>query len=534
MTIPNKSLLPRDITRKADVLYPLESLAQLPAPYDRGELEPDFAPLKPEWAEKRCASLDGFIALDGLERPQTKEEEDAFISRFLVGLEKMFSDANSSFLQPLSLTMEYCAKCDTCSKACHIYQASSGHEAYRPMFRAEVLRKIYKKHFTPSGRMLGGFVGADIDINWEGIARLGELAYRCNLCRRCAQVCPLGLDNGMIAREIRKIFSQGMGVAPIPVHAKGTMLQLKTGSTTGLTKPALLDSLEFIEEDIAQRTGRTIKFPIDKQGADILLAHNAGEFIAWPDNPAAFAILLDEAGVDWTLSSEVLGYDGVNYGIWYDDTQAKKIALRQLEVADKLKVRRIVVGECGHAHKALAVSADRMTCGDKVPVESFLPVLAELVHDKRLVFDPTKNDFPVTLHDPCNIVRQMGIVSPQREILRAICPQSKEMAVHGTENYCCGGGSGFAIMHSYNFADFTRKVSARTKFAQVIEAFGEDFPNSDVLKYVCAPCSNCKGTLRDIFAFYQATARFGVHYGGLVELMVNALASMEKPYLEFL
>ena len=99
----------------------------------------------------------------------------------------------------------------------------------------------------------------------------------------------MGLDNGLVAREIRKLFSQELGIAPTPVHAKGTELQLRVGSTTGLTRPALLDTIEFIEEDIEEQTGRAVKFPIDKEGADVLLLHNAGEFIAWPENPAAFA-----------------------------------------------------------------------------------------------------------------------------------------------------------------------------------------------------------------------------------------------------
>ena len=534
-SIASKKVRTTDISKKDGVLSALDDLAPLPAPYDTNGLEPDFKKPKPEWAETNCCSLDGVVALDGMKRPQSKEEEEELIRRFLAGLEKLFLDANNKYLQPLSLTMEYCAKCNTCSEACHIFQASGGDEIYRPIFRVDVLRKIYKRYFTPSGKLLGGFAGADVDVNWETIARLGELAYRCNLCRRCAQVCPLGLDNGMMAREIRKIFSQEMGIAPTPVHAKGTQLQLKVGSTTGLSKAALLDTLEFIEEDIEEQTGRKITFPIDKKGADVLLMHNAGEFLAWPENPAAFAILLDEAGVDWTLSSDMLGYDSVNYGIWYDDVQAKNVAMGQFEAAKKLGVKRIVIGECGHAHKASIVGADRMADAEqRVPVESFLPMMADLVKSGRLRFDPSKNDFPVTLHDPCNMVRQMGIVQPQREILKAICPQFREMTPHGVDNYCCGGGSGFAIMNSYNFGDFRDKVSARVKFAQIINAFPEEFENPDIVKYVCAPCSNCKGTIRDILKVYKATATYNVQYGGIVELMVNGLASMDKPYFEFL
>lgn len=532
--INQKDLRPKDLGRADEQLIQLEELMPLPAPYDDPDMEPGFKTLKPAWKEKYCASLDGFIGIDTLTRPKSKEEEDEFVWKFLSGLEKIFTDANNGVLQPLLLTFEYCAKCNTCSEACHTYEGSGHNELYRPIFRSEVLRKITKKYFTKSGKLLGGFVGADIDVNWETIARLGELAYRCNLCRRCAQTCPLGLDNSILAKEIRKILSQEMGIAPSPLHEKGSMLQLKTGSSTGLAKPAFLDTLEFLEEDIEEKYGIKLKFPVDKKGADILLLHNAGEFMAWPENPIAFALLFEEAGLNWTLSSEIMGYDNVNYGIWYDDTQAKKIALQQMKAAKDLGVNRIVIGECGHAHKASAIVSDRFAYGEaRVPVESCLPILWDMVKNNRLKLDPSKNNFPVTLHDPCNVVRQMGIVQPQRNVLKVIAPQFREMTPHGVDNYCCGGGSGFAIMNSHNFPDFRNKVSARMKFKQIINAF-EDSMEDPTPKYVCAPCSNCKGTIREILDYYSATSKFNVHYGGLVELMVNALVSMKKPYLEFL
>lgn len=533
--INGKDLRPQDMGKPSKQLTKIDKVMDLPAPYDKPGMEPDFTQPKEEWTEKFCASLDGYIGIDTLKRPETKEEEEEFVKKFLSGLEKMLSDeTNRNFIQPLLLSFEYCAKCNTCSEACHVFQATGKNELYRPAFRSEVLRKIAKKHFKGDG-FLSSFTGGDIDINWETIARLGELAYRCNLCRRCAQTCPLGLDNALLAREIRKIFSMEMGIAPKPLHEKGSVLQLKTGSSTGITKPAFLDTIEFIEDDIEDMIGRRIKMPIDKKGADILLTHNAGEFMAWPENPAAFAILLDEAGVDWTLSSDLIGYDNVNYGIWYDDSQSKKIALQQFKVARDLGVKRIVLGECGHAHKAAAISADRFVTGDEfVPRESFLPLLWELIENKSLKVDPSKNNFPVTMHDPCNVVRMMGIVKPQRDIINAVCTQFREMTPHGVHNYCCGGGSGFAIMKSMNFSEFREKVSTRMKFKQILDAFQDTIEDASIPKYVCAPCSNCKGAIRDILNYYDATNKFNVHYGGLVELVVNALVSVEKPFLEFL
>ncbi len=535
--INQKDLRPRDMGRPHEQLIKLEpeQLMSLFPPYDKPGMEPPLTDPKPAWQEKFCTSLDGYVGLDTLIRPKTQQEEDEFVRKFLSGLEKSFSDANNGILEPFLLSFEYCAKCDTCSAACHIYEASGNNELYRPIYRSEVLRKIVKKYFTTSGKLLGRFVGADVDANWETIARLGELAYRCNLCRRCAQTCPLGLDNSILTKEIRKIFSQEMGIAPLPLHTKGTVLQIKTGSSTGVSKPAFLDTIEFLEEDIEEKYGLKIKFPMDKKGADILLIHNAGEYMAWPENPIAFAILFEEAGLNWTLSSEIAGYDNVNYGIWYDDFQAKALATMQMKVAKDLGVNRIVIAECGHAHKASMIVGDRMVNGDaKVPVESCLPLLWDMVKSKRLKLDPSKNKFPVTLHDPCNYVRGMGIVEPQRNVLKAICPQFREMTPHGVDNYCCGGGGGFAITNSLNFSEWRNKVSSRMKFNQILGAFQGSMDDASIPKYVCAPCSNCKGAIRDILEFYEATTKFNVQYGGLVELMVNALVSMKKPFMEFL
>lgn len=528
------NIRPQDMGKPSEQLCKIENLMPLPAPYDKPGMEPEFSTPKDSWKDTYCTSLDGFVGNETLIRPKTKEEEEEMVKKFLTGLERLFSDeTNRNFLQPLMLSFEYCAKCNTCSEACHVFKASGEAEIYRPIFRSEVMRKIAKKHFGGGG-LLSKFTGGDIDINFETIFRLGELAYRCNLCRRCAQTCPLGLDNALLARELRKVFSMEMGIAPKPLHEKGSMLQLKTGSSTGITKEAFLDMIEFLEEDIYERTGKQFKIPIDKKGADILLTHNAGEYMAWPENPAAFAIIFEEAGLDWTLSSELLGYDNVNYGLFYDDAQSRKIGLGQMKAAKDLGVRRIVVGECGHAHKAAMVSLDRAFVGeDNIPRESFLPLLWDLIKKNTFKLDPMRNNFPVTLHDPCNVSRMMGIVQPQREILKVIAPQFREMYPHGAKNFCCGGGSGFAIMKSFNFPEFRNKVTSRMKFKQILEAFQGEM-ESDIPKYVCAPCSNCKGAIRDILEYYQATAKFNVHYAGLVELVVNAMVKFDKPFLEFL
>lgn len=502
----------------------------LPCPSDQPL---SIRPLTDEQRSQFEHSLDGISAL-GIPKPKSKAEEDKLVQSFLSGLRKLLSpDDNWTFWQPLVYSLESCVRCQTCSDACPIYLASGKQEIYRPTYRGEVLRRMVKKYIKPGGKISAWLAGEEIDLNWPTVARLAELAYRCTLCRRCAQWCPLGVDNALISREIRKLFSQELGITPKELHDLGTVQQLRKGSPTGMTPVAFRDSIEFIEEELGEITGRKVEIPVDKEGADILLLHNAGDVLAWPENTEAYAIILDALGINWTLSSEPFGYDSVNYGVWYDDVQLARIVVRQAEVARKLKVKKIMVGECGHAHKTLLTVADRILTGElNIPRESALPWLEDAVCSGKIQLDPSKNDFPVTLHDPCNLVRLMGIVEPQRRILRTICPQFREMEPHGVENYCCGGGSGFAIMSSRNFPDWKMTIAGRMKFKQVLNAF-QDVKDPETKKYVCAPCSNCKGQLRDLLNYYQARERWGIFYGGLAELIVNAMVDLEKPFIQW-
>ncbi len=506
----------------------------LPYPYNTPDSQRPLKPLTESAQQNLECDLDGTTAIQ-IARPKTRAQEEELVAKFINGLRKLFSaNDNWTFLQPLLLRLDYCAKCQACAEACPVYLSSGRQEIYRPTYRSEMFRRIVKKYVMPGG-FLSGFTAGGIDLNWPMLARLAELSYRCTICRRCAKFCPIGIGNALITREIREVFSQELGIAPAELHRLGSVQHLKVGSSTGMTPPAFADTVEFMEEDVEERAGMKFKWPIDKQGADILLIHNAGEFLSWPENAEAFAIIMEAAGISYTLSSEMLGYDAVNYGLWYDDVQLARVAVKHAEIAKKLGVKKIVIGECGHAHKALAVIADRVLTGDlNIPRESCFTLLESIVESGRLKLDPDRNDFPVTLHDPCNIVRLMGVVEPQRRVLRKIAPQFREMYPNRTENYCCGGGSGFAIMQGLNFPDWRSAISGRMKFKQVLEAFQDTkLDDGSSPKYVCSPCSNCKGQFRGVFEYFDATNKCGLQYGGLVELIVNAMVDMPKPFMEW-
>lgn len=527
----------KDIAKLTDEpLYSLklEDLIKLPFI----DSEPPIEPASSSLSNKYDLSFDGFTPI-GIPKPVTEQEKQRLVDGFLSGLGKLFDPQNNwTFLQAFKLSMDYCVQCQTCADQCHVYLSSGRQEIYRPTHRAEILRRIYKRYFTTGGSIFKSFVGADIELNYKTVIRLLESSYRCSLCRRCAQACPVGVDNGLIAREIRKLFSQEMGIAPDAIYKNGTRKHLHTGAAAGMTTEGFKNIIEFMEDDIHEKTGRKIKIPVDKKGADILLYNNVGEFISWVENPEAFAILFDAAGINYTFSSEAIAMDGVNYGLYFDDIELARIGLRHLQIAKKLGVKKIVVGECGHAHKVFCVISDRVFPGDlslsEIPRESCFPLFWEIVKSGAVKFDPSKNDFYSTLQDSCNYVRLMGIVQPQRQVINAVVPKGKfrEMEPHGVRNFCCGGGSGFGIMHAHNFTQWREKISIRMKAKQILDTFS-DIIEPDIQKCIIAPCSNCKGSMREIFGHYGIGEQFNMNYTGLVELMVNAMADLPEQFIDW-
>jgi Fe-S oxidoreductase len=525
----SKKLRVEDISENNEKLttVAVEDLKPIPLDFEDAE----WGKLPKELTQNYCCILDDVQVLP-IPKPKTKEEEEELVNKFLSGMRKLFTKENNwTFLAMLETSIEHCAQCNTCSDACHLYEATGGHDMYRPNYRSEIFRRIYKKYVKEEP--FAKWVHGDIDLNWRTVVRLGEMAYRCNLCRRCAQVCPIGVDNGLLARELRKLFSQEMGFQAVELHEKGSMLQLKTGSSTAMTKLVAADNISFIDEDFSDEFEYKFETPWDVQGADILLIHNAGEIMAWPENIAAFSIIFQAAGLSWTLSSDLCGYDSINYGTFYDDVQFARTAILQAQAAQKLKVKRVVLGECGHAHKAFTVIADRVLPeGLRIPRESCFPILRDIVMSGKLKLDPSRNNFPVTLHDPCNLTRLMGIIKPQRDIVHKICPQFREMTPHGVENYCCGGGSGFAIMHRNNIPVWRNNISGRKKIDQILNAFS-DSRGAETKKYVCAPCSNCKGQIRDMIEHYELLEKESISYGGIVELIVNAMVDVKPGFIKW-
>ncbi len=73
---------------------------------------------------------------------------------FLEGLKERLSKYRS-----FQLFLDICVRCGACADKCHFF-IGGGDPKNMPVLRAELLRSIYRKYFTTSGKMLGKIAGA--------------------------------------------------------------------------------------------------------------------------------------------------------------------------------------------------------------------------------------------------------------------------------------------------------------------------------------------------------------------------------------
>jgi len=452
--------------------------------------------------------FDDYRALaDSVLRPD-EPKVDKFLAAMARSLKKK---DNWTFWLPYVLSLDYCMKCGTCAEVCPVYLASGRQEIYHPVARSEMLRNVYRRYFTLGGKLWPSLIGAK-DLTEEGLNALAESFYRCTVCRRCAYVCPVAIDNGLIVREGRKILD-AIGIAPDELKDFGTQLQVKVGNATNIGVAAFRDIVEFLEEDIADSWGVQVKIPVDKKGAEYLVMHNAGDYLAFPETVMGAAVVFHAAGVDWTLNSPATGVnDVVNYGVFFSDVELEKVVRAHVKTAIDLGIKTFVIGECGHAFEALKYLILRLIPEKERPFEikSILELEAQWIQEGRLKVDPSRNTEVVTYHDSCKLGRVGGLYEEPRLILKAACQDFRELQPNREMSLCCGGGSGFAIMAKGDFLKFRMETYGKLKAQQLLDV------GADV---VALACSNCKGQFREIINYYRLPVRFA----GVSEVLAKAL-----------
>jgi len=407
----------------------------------------------------------------------------------------------------LQVFLDSCVKCGACTDKCHYYLGTSDPKNM-PVARQDLLRSVYRRHFTLAGKLFPKLVGAR-DMDKSVLDEWYSYFHQCSQCRRCSVYCPYGIDTAeisMAAREIMDTVGQGQKYCNEIIGKV-----FKIGNNLGLPEPALANTLEGLEEDVKDDTGVDVKFPVDQKGAEVLLITPSADFFAEPhiDGLIGYGKVFHQTGTSWTLSS--YASEAANFSMFIGSRHnLKKQAMRIREAALDLGVKRIVVGECGHAWR-VAYSFWNTLIGPFDFLDPNYPVpqhicefTYDLIQKKALRFDKDANDDKVvTFHDSCNVSRasRMGnmpggqFVIP-RAVIKASVNKFVDMAPDtiGEATYCCGGGGGLLtddLMELRVKGSLPRMQALK----QVVDEHG--------VTHVAAICAICKAQFSKILPYYK-------------------------------
>jgi Fe-S oxidoreductase len=406
----------------------------------------------------------------------------------------------------LQVFLDSCVKCGACTDKCH-YFLGTGDPKNMPVARQDLLRKVYRRYFTLAGKYFPKLVGA-VDLTKEVLDDWYSYYHQCSECRRCSVFCPYGIDTAEITMAGREILdSVGYGQK----YSNEIIGKVhKIGNNLGLPEPALADTLAGLEEEVKEDTGVDVRYPLDEQGAEVLLITPSADFFAEPhvDGLIGYGKVFHAAGVSWTLSS--YASEAANFGIFIGNYQnMQKVAMRIREAALDLKVKRIIVGECGHAWR-VAYSFWNTLIGPFDFLDQRYPVpqhIAELTYDliKRgaLKFDKSANDDKVlTFHDSCNVARasRMGdmpggqFVIP-REIIKTVANKFYDMAPDTIceSTFCCGGGGGL-LTDDLMELRVKGALPRMEALKQVVDQHG--------VTHMAAICAICKSQFSKVMPYY--------------------------------
>ncbi len=426
------------------------------------------------------------------------------------------------------LFLDICVRCGACADKCHFF-IGSGDPKNMPVLRAELLRSIYRRYFTTSGKIMGKLGGAR-ELTVDVLKEWFYYFYQCTECRRCSVFCPYGIDQAeitMIGRELLNLV--GCNINWIIEPAANCF---RTGNHLGLQPHGIKDMLDFFADDIEDRTGIRIEIPINKKGAEILFVTPSGDLFADPGTFTCmgYLMLFHEIGLDYTWST--YASEGGNFGLFTSHEMVKRLNAKIYAEARRLGVKWILGGECGHMWRVIQQYMDTMNGPADFLAEPVSPLrvqdskmpastkmvhitefTADLIRHKQLKLDPSRNDhLKVTFHDSCNPSRAMGLFEEPRYVIKKVCNHFYEMPENTIreQTFCCGGGAGLGTDENMEM-----RMRGGLPRANAVKFVRE---KHGVNRLACI-CAIDRSTLQSLMEYWVPE----VEVTGLHELVANAL-----------
>jgi Fe-S oxidoreductase len=398
----------------------------------------------------------------------------------------------------LKIYLETCVHCGLCAEGCHTYLSRNKDPLFSPV--AKVKQTIWE------------LVKHDGKVSPDSIRDMARIAFtECGTCRRCAMYCPFGIDISYLILLVRRICSL-LGVVPLYLQDT-TNSHAATMNQMWVNQDEWIDTLQWQEED-AQLELAAARIPLEKEGAEVMYSVIAPEPKILAQLLGNIAQVMTVAGIDWTMPATD-GWDNSNMAMYSGDFEIMgRVERLHWETAARLKVKKIVMGECGHAFRGAVYDGPRWLGWQfpPIPMVHAIEFYYDLLTSGRIKIKQ-KSTKHVTLQDPCNTVRGRGLGDKLRYVVDALCENFTEMSPRYEHNYCCAAGGG--IINSGPLWKRSRMLSNSIK-AKQLGATGAEI--------VITPCHNCHSGIEDIIGYYD----LGMHTKFIIDLLMETMEIPEE------
>ncbi len=396
----------------------------------------------------------------------------------------------------LKVYVETCVHCGLCSEGCHYFLSHDKDPRYAPVSKVkQTLWEMARKRGKVDKTFLRNAV---------------RIAYlECGACRRCSMYCPFGIDIAYLTMVVRRILHK---LRLVPRNLQDTVnSHSATMNQMWVQQDEWIDTIQWQEEETRDEFPAA-RIPLEKEGAEIMYSVIGPEPKILAQLLGNISLIMTAAGYDWTMPATD-GWDNSNMAMYSGDFEIMaRVEKLHWETAQRLRVKRVVMGECGHAFRGAVYDGPRWLGWTEppIPMVHAIEFYYELLKEGRIKVRE-KYKKPITLQDPCNTVRGRGLGDKLRYVMDALCEDFRDMTPNQEHNYCCGAGGGL-INCGPNWKKI-RMWGNRVK-AEQLAATGAEV--------VCTPCHNCHSGIEDIIGHYK----LGMHVKFISEILVEV---MERP-----
>jgi len=325
--------------------------------------------------------------------------------------------------------------------------------------------------------------------------------WLCTTCKACTVRCPRGIDltetmlmlkQYAVKEELQ--VPEGIGILRETVTTKYNI-----SGDDNTTRLIWAENLEHMPPNIEAKKGAEVLYFVGCVSAFYPQAYSI---------PQALVQIFEGAEVDFTTMGGqewCCGYP--LYGAGMKDL-VSDLAIHNVERVKELGSTKLVATCPSCYHAWTHIYPQFLELPPDLEILHATEYLARLIEEGKIQLGPVER--VVTYHDPCDLGRKSGVYDAPRAILNSIPGlEFREMATHGENAMCCGGGGDVEISD--------REVTGHVGVLRMEQA------QETGAAAVVSACQQCKRTL--LTGARQAKIRMRAL--DMTELMLESVRNAE-------